>query len=474
MIFGVFNKFNRLGRSQHWRRSQIELSQLAAIRTLVHHAHQQVPLYREKYGQAAVVDSLEDFRKLPLLTKDEIRANFPDRIVCEGEDWKRLYSIATSGTTDRVMLFHDEVKRDWDRAADLFMELKGNRWRPGWRKMMIPPDACYERCGADDRGYSVKASHKFRELLKAPRGMRGPMAYQIFRLLVRDYLWRVKALKSLGVDGTAAGAAKLGEYLQQIKEWQPKVLSGLPQVLVVLARAAREQPVLPALIPTIRPMGGKMTHEMVKVVEGGLGVRVRENFGTAEVGTVAFDCARSRKQHLLGEIFYVEFLRYGQPVKAGELGELVITDLRNRVSPLIRYAVGDVGSFENETCACGFQGTRFTVNGRLDETIVTPEGQAFPGDAVADLFLAHKGVHYVKVIQQSDERFVIEAVIAGERASAPTDEECSRMLSDLLGYMVTAQLRVVRRIAPEISGKYRLVVSKSFHRFNLVGVPVGA
>jgi phenylacetate-CoA ligase len=468
MIFGVLNKFWHLRRSQRSGVSRLEESQLAALRRIVQHAAAKVPLYADKYSvpglRAEAITSLEGFRQLPLLRKQEFKANFPDRIVAAGYDCRSLYQVATSGTTDRMMIFHDEIKRDWDRAADLLLEIQANGWRPGWRKMLIPPDVCYERCGADEGGFTQGAGAKLKELFRDGKGRHQQLAYQVLRLLIRDYFWRVKALKGLGADGTAATAAVLDNYLEEIRNWNPAVLSGLPQILFVLAKHQRLTSADARKVRLVRPMGGKMTKVMMQVIAQSLGERVRENFGTAELGTVAFDCRHSHFQHLLSELFYVEFLRDGQPVRPGELGEIVITDLRNYAAPLIRYAVGDVGRYSEGECECGFGGRRFSVDGRLDETVVTHDGRAFAGDEVADVFLSHPDINYARVVQKDDFTFLLEAVLAGLQTARPTEGEFSQALSKLLGYPVSVRLREVRRIAPERSGKYKLVISTSHQR----------
>src|SRR5262249_49127634 len=155
--------------------------------------------------------------------------------------------------------------------------------------------------------------------------------------------------------------------------------SGLPVFLYVLAKYYHTEN-MDSLVPLIRPSGGKFTPHMRRQVEKAFGAKVREHFGTAELGTVAYDCPQSLQQHLLSELFYVEFVRDGQCVKPGELGELVITDLRNHVAPLIRYTVGDVGYYTDTPCDCRFQGRRFTVVGTVGETVVSPDGRAFASD----------------------------------------------------------------------------------------------
>lgn len=448
-------KCYRLFRTLSWDGSQIQRDQLLLLRRLMEAASAEVPMYREKFAAAGIrsasIDSVEAFRRVPLLSKDEIRANFPDRIVSEREDWEWLNSIATSGTTSRVMTFHSEKKREWDRAADLLLEFWGNGWRPGWRKMVIPPDACYERCGVDQRSHVQGMPDNFGDVLRSRDGRCWQKAQKLVRLVLRNRLWELKVLKGVEMDETVAAEHRLEEYLQEIRDWRPSVLSGQPQSLLVLAKHAQRRSHPKRLAGIVRSAGGKMTGEMSRVVQSALG-QVRENFGTAELGTVAFDCPRSRQQHLLTGLYYLEFLRAGLPVAPGELGELVITDLRNFAAPFIRYSLGDEGRYYDERCECGFEGMRFSVAGRLDETIVTPEGRAFSSEETVDLFLRSPEIDYVKVIQKTDDHFLVEAIMDPALGDPSPEFVLSERLGKLLGRRVTVQLRLVRRIGQELSG----------------------
>ena len=322
----------------------MDRSQLQLLARVVESARATVPYYQDVYGGArANGDGFKDFdafASLPPLTKDAVKASFPDRIVSAKSDPRLLYPVATSGTTDRVMLFHDESKRDWDRAADLFLRWRSSAGLPvGKRSIIIPPDACYERCGADSHGRLSTVRSRMSELVRARRDQRS-------------------------------------------------------------------------------------------------------------------------------ELFCVEFMRSGRPVAPGELGELLITDLRNHVAPLIRYAIGDVGRYFDPPCPCGFQGLTFTVDGRMDETVVTPGGVAFTGEQIVDFFLRRPEIGYAKVVQQSDDLFRLEAVPSDPQAGLPSSDELADGFTRFLGYPVRLQVRAVRRLAPERSGKYRLVLSQSHGRFH--------
>lgn len=469
MAFRALFNYLHLRKSWTWDQAKREKFQLEKLRYIVNIASNEVPYYRDTYTACGVkVDNIPDFetfRTLPLLTKEKIMANFPDRIVSDQVNRKSLYPIATSGTTDRVMLFHDEHKRDWDRAADMLLQIRCHGLRLGKKQIIIPSDACYERCGADDHGRLSTVRSKILELLRAQRGQHVRAARQVISQIMRDYIWRVKMLKALGVDGTSTSSTILDEYLQTIENLSPDILSALPQYAYVLAKHLGNSR-LQHKIKTIRPSGGKFTQEMILAVEKAFSAHVRENYGTAELGTVGFDCSKNRRQHLLSELYYIEFIRHGKHVAPGELGEIVITDLRNRIAPLIRYAIGDVGRYFNAPCRCGFKGITFTIDSRLDEVIVTPVGIAFDGSQIIDFFLRQPEIDYVKVIQQKNNLFLIEVVPSNPENGLPSYRKLTEDFSRFLGYRVKIRLRKVRRLAPERNGKYKLVVSSSYDRFN--------
>jgi hypothetical protein len=127
-----------------------------------------------------------------------------------------------------------------------------------------------------------------------------------------------------------------------------------------------------------------------------------------------------------------------------------------------------VGHYYNEPCSCGYKGITFTIDSRLDETIVTPSGTAFDGSQIVDFFMHFPEINYVKVIQKENDSFIIEAVPSNPDDGLPDPDNLTEDFSNFLGYRVKVHLRKVRRLAPERSGKYKLVVSNSYQNFNKV------
>ena len=155
-----------------------------------------------------------------------------------------------------------------------------------------------------------------------------------------------------------------------------------------------------------------------------------------------------------------------------QFGEILITDLTNRAAPLIRYAVGDVGRVVPGRCKCGFEGLRFEVKGRLDETVVFDDGSAFSGDDILDHIQRELGFVFSKLVQKSPYRFDLEIAPISDEDIAVDELRVSKSMSEFFGKTVQVRCRKVRRIAPEPSGKYRFVVSNSFERFHSATDPI--
>ena len=90
---------------------------------------------------------------------------------------------------------------------------------------------------------------------------------------------------------------------------------------------------------------------------------------------IAAECERHDGLHVTADNLYVELVANGQLCEPGERGEVLLTDLHNYGMPLIRYKVGDVGSWKGRDCACG-RGLPLlnVVEGRTLDLISTPSG----------------------------------------------------------------------------------------------------
>jgi phenylacetate-CoA ligase len=97
-------------------------------------------------------------------------------------------------------------------------------------------------------------------------------------------------------------------------------------------------------------------------------------------------CEQKTGLHWAEDHILVEVLdpKTGEPVPQGARGELVLTTLKKRARPMIRFRTGDIVSFTSEPCACGRTSIRMEgVHGRLDDMLIIKGVNIFPSDVEA-------------------------------------------------------------------------------------------
>jgi len=104
-------------------------------------------------------------------------------------------------------------------------------------------------------------------------------------------------------------------------------------------------------------------------LEDELGMRVRQGYGTADIGCIAYECQELSGMHLSSRC-HVEIVdpKTGQPLPVGATGEVVVTPFTDSY-PLLRLATGDLSRLVAEPCACGRTSMRLAgILGRADDT----------------------------------------------------------------------------------------------------------
>ncbi|MCY3670764.1 MAG: AMP-binding protein, partial [Alphaproteobacteria bacterium] len=143
---------------------------------------------------------------------------------------------------------------------------------------------------------------------------------------------------------------------------------GTPDFLkIVLDKAEEMGTALPSLAKAL--VGGGALFPSLRTEIQGKGVNVMQNYGTADVGLVAYETP-ALEGMVLAEGVIVEIVRpgSGDPVPDGEVGEVVVTTLTDDY-PLFRFATGDMSAVDAGQSSCGRTNTRIRGwMGRADQT----------------------------------------------------------------------------------------------------------
>jgi phenylacetate-CoA ligase len=104
--------------------------------------------------------------------------------------------------------------------------------------------------------------------------------------------------------------------------------------------------------------------------------KVYDFYAATESGPIAFEC-KNGNYHVHSDLIYPEFIRDGEHVSSGKPGNLILTKLYGKGTPIIRYnGIDDVVSTMDGDCGCGLSGMLIKkIHGRKNESILLPNGK---------------------------------------------------------------------------------------------------
>jgi phenylacetate-CoA ligase len=334
-------------------REGIEKEQLKRLRRMLHAILPANEFYRSKFADAGItqVESLEQFRNLPLTTKAELvedQQNHPplgSDLTFGQKHYIRIHQ--TSGTTGKPLYWLD-TEESWDW------------WAECWKVI-------FQAAGvsSEDRIYFPFSFGPFIGFWAGWEGAR-----------------------KLGALAISGGAQSTSQRLKAIVDYGTTVLVCTPTYALHMAAEARKAGIDLAKESAIKITihagePGASIPSTKKMIEESWGAKCYDHAGATEVGAFGFECRlQAGGIHVNENEFIVEVLDplNGQPTGPGEQGELVMTNLGRIGSPVIRYRVGDLVRPSQQPCPCGspFALLQGGVLGRVDDMVIVRGVNVFP------------------------------------------------------------------------------------------------
>ena len=326
---------------------EIRKLQSAKLVKQVKHVYENVPYYRGLMDKKGVrpedVHGIEDLRKLPFLSKSDLRETYPyGMLAVPISDCVRIHS--TSGTTGkRVIAYYTQHDVDlWEECCARAIVAAG-----GTRDDVLQVAYGYGLFtgGAGLHGGSHKVG-----CLTLPMSS-GNTERQIQFMM---------DLKSTIICCTPSYAAYIGESLKE-QGYKPQDNS------------------LKAGIFGAEPW----TEEMRRDIEKSLGIKAYDIYGLTETSGpgVAFECEEQNGMHINEDHFIAEIIDpdTGEVLPEGSKGELVFTSLDKQAFPLLRYRTRDICVLSREKCSCGRTFVRMAKPmGRSDDMLIIRGVNVFP------------------------------------------------------------------------------------------------
>jgi phenylacetate-CoA ligase len=414
-----------------WQRLQEE-----RLRVMVRHACENVPLYREKYDEAGIdpgaIRTLDDLQRLPMVSKDDLKKGFPSAILSHRIDPGNCLTVSTSGSTGRpVRVFRDRRLFRLAPVPILISFLLSPRFLKRWAGGKL----------------------KRRMTIIAPRDD----AYDVYLLYCQ--MRRLPHFLSSGLQYLDTAVAP-DLLLEALLGHRPDVVAADPVILNNIAAAAgrlgRPLPAIKLLVVGGTFSGARARERLAKAYNG----RVIEHYGAMEAGTIAFACPDREGMHPLWPSVIVETVRDGKPCAPGTAGEVVVTNLWNTVTPIIRYSgLGDTAMLEPGSCSCANPAPRLTLlGGRQADALILPDGSLIHPFRLTLALERIPGLDRFQIVQEAADRVRVKVVIDGAGAAAGAGngegairDAVTRNLNAILGEAVTVLVEAVDDI-PRLKG----------------------
>lgn len=307
----------QLEQTQWWSADKLRRHQQLQLRMLLAHALT-VPHYESALFGIGFADFDKGWARVPILTREQVIAA-GDRLL------SRKYP-AQHGNTGDVLT---------SRTSGTPVRVKGSDVTTlFWRAITLRDHAWHRR----DLDAKLAAIRYTGDEAKPPDGARsacwGPATATVAPSA---------PLARLSVASTT------DEQIAWLVREDPAYLVVYPTVLDAIVRKLGTR--LPSL-REVRTVSELLTPETRQLCRDVLGVPVVDMYSAQEVGYLALQCPTGTKYHVQSESVLVEILRDdGTPCSAGETGRVIVTDLHNFATPLIRYELGDYA--EVGSCTCG-------------------------------------------------------------------------------------------------------------------------
>jgi phenylacetate-coenzyme A ligase PaaK-like adenylate-forming protein len=199
-----------------------------------------------------------------------------------------------------------------------------------------------------------------------------------------------------------------------------------------------------------------------RILESSFGAPVTEYYGGTDIGgsEAAFRCERGR-YHVWEDSYCFEFVRDGAPVADGELGEILITSLRNKLMPMIRYRIGDLGRPVGYGCGCAHDSWfAFELEGRIKDCVSDTRGRPVTTRGIDAVFQDLSWIDFYQLIQHERSSYELLAMKRPLGGDVTDEQQFRERALALLGDGAQLRVRYVREIPPEKSLKYRLTVAR--------------
>jgi phenylacetate-CoA ligase len=429
----VMDKLERL-REWQWLSPEAMASERnARLEALLKHAYEHVPYYRQLMVLNGMVEKgqirLDRFEHLPFLDKDILRDSFQSLRSDDLADRKWRENSSGGSTGKQAVFIQDDEYHNWAQANKILFD---------------------EWSGRSLGDKQIRLWGSVRDIMVGKETWRTYTGRWL-----RNEIW---------LNAYNMSDDRMDVYVRTINRFKPLQILTYVESIYNLARYIQRRGISIHAPRSIMTTAGVLTEEMRNVIEEVFQTEVFNRYGSREVGDMACECSTHKGLHVSEYYTYVEIVRDdGTPVEPGEIGHIVVTSLTNYAMPIIRYRIGDMGAWSEETCGCGRPHRMLReVIGRESDMFYTTSGDQFHGSYFTLVMFKQQWAKQYQVVQEQLDLIRIRLVDSeAEGGSKNRSQELDTITSEtrrIMGSDCRVEFEFTEQIEAAASGKYRYVI----------------
>jgi len=418
-------------------KAQLDALQLKLLKIQTRRMWEFSPFYHERMRSAGVmpddIRTLHDVRKLPFMTKKDLRDGYPDKLMMRDRGDMLRYH-ASSGTTGKATIvgYTKTDLENWSESLARAMTSFGLG-----KKDMIQVANTYGLFS-------------------------GGLGFHY-------------ATEKIGATVIPASTGNTDRQLELICDLGVTAMAATPSYLMYLGEVAEKKGIDIRKDTKLRYglLGGEpWSDRMRDRIFEKMGIRGFNCFGASELsGPLFMECAEQDGIHFWGDLALLEIVdpETGEPLEPGQKGEMVVTMLQKEAFPIMRYRMGDITSIMEEPCPCGRAHPRITrIQGRVDDMIIIRGINVFPSQVEHSLMQHTEVGNEFQLVVDRKGHLDTMLVRAELKPEAFTDniielnalrERISNRLKNVLNVSANVEL-VQPGTLPRFEGKAKRVVDR--------------